>query len=237
MGAAGEVRDMLCGSFRFADTSRAGFSCSSQLVAAWQHRRSEAFHTRSGHAPVWGSALRGRPRSGTRTSRVGRLWFCHVELQFKKMEPETRWAAVKIQVGRDTTLSWERWRQGNETVSKEATRPVARMDVGGEQWDGKGGSWFLAEAPDRWDRAGEVTDRTVSGQGNLVGLALSVSEAQTRLLVSESSFNLGLAEKACLLQGPVRGAGEGCVSSGETEVPEYLGYSGVFKRGKKMLSG
>lgn len=73
--------------------------------------------------------------------------------------------------------------------------------MGGEQWDGKGGSWFLAEVPDRWDRAGEVTDRTESGWGNLVGLAPSVSEAQTRLLVSKSSFNLGSAEKVCLPQG------------------------------------
>lgn len=140
------------------------------------------------------------PRSGTRTSRFGWLWFCHVELQCKKMEPETHWAAVRIQVGGDGALSGER-RTRDETISGEAAgRWYACLDVGGAQWDSKGG-WFLAEVPDRWDRGGEVTDRTESGWGNLVGLALSVSEAQTRLLVSKSSFNLGSAEKVCLPQG------------------------------------
>lgn len=62
VGAGGEARDALCGGVSASQTPREpGFSGSSQLVAAWQHRRSEAFHTRPGHAPVRGSALRGRP--------------------------------------------------------------------------------------------------------------------------------------------------------------------------------
>lgn len=42
-------------------------------------------------------------------AQVWMLWFCHVEMSFKKTKPETHWAAVKkIQVGGDAIRSWVR---------------------------------------------------------------------------------------------------------------------------------
>lgn len=114
MGAGGEVCDVLCrGGLTLQTPPEPGFSCSSQSLATWHHRRSEAWHSRPGM--LWSGAVHCRKGScsGRAYPGLGGSGFAMLRHHLRRqIQRETCWATVKIQVGGDAILSWVRMETG-----------------------------------------------------------------------------------------------------------------------------